>query len=130
MRSWTITVEGEIFPTSNVFLRMPRLRAGRRRSSTTVYQNDLVHTWAMLLLEAGLQEVPGARRRRRVSIERHGPGDPDQTNLYTCADKLILDNLVRSGALVDDNMKWLELGPIRPIRSKEKKTVILIEEIT
>ena len=130
MRSWTLTVKGEVFPTANVWLRMQRLRKGRRRSLRVRYQNDVVNTWKLLLLEAGLNDVPVAVRRRRVTIQRHAPGVlPDVPNLYTGADKCILDNLVRHGALVDDNMTWLDLGPIDPVRSKEKKTVIHIEEV-
>lgn len=51
----------------------------------------------------------------------------DYDNLYT---KSILDAVVRLGILEDDSPKYIQEISHKQIKSKEEKTLILIEEIT
>ena len=51
MKTWTLTID-DIFPTANVFMRMPSLRRGwRHRQPCNRHRQDLRDAWYLLLLE-------------------------------------------------------------------------------
>lgn len=95
---WKLYVP-EPTPLANEFLRMHWSR-----------RSEIRKRWGWLLLEAGVRGIPTAERKRSVLVVRRSPGDPDYANLWTPIDKLILDNLVEFGALVDDSPQWLDLA--------------------
>ena len=125
-RTWTYRID-ETVPTANVFMRMPRLRRGRHRKRDVTYQQDLILRWYWMLYEAGIMEIHKAKVKRGVVMKRFSPGVPDPPNLYLTGDKLILDNLVKMGLLVDDSGEWCQFTCL-PEVSKEKYTIIEIRE--
>lgn len=113
--SWALEIN-EITPTANPFLRT---HWAKRR--------QMKEAWRCLLLAAGAGDIPEAKGKRVVAVYRYSRGVPDFGNLFTPIDKLIIDNLVDMKILVDDNEKWCRWWP-HPVRGKERKTFIEIEE--
>ncbi len=102
MKKWTLTVDG-IFPTANTYMRMHWGLQGTHKSS-----------WFWYLAQAMGRSGAGpdlilAKKKRHVKVISYRRGDPDEHNLVLCADKLVLDNLIKHGVLVDDNKKWCKL---------------------
>jgi len=111
---WTLTLPN--VPCSlNVLLR---LHWSKRRK--------LSITWSLLLIEAGVNDIPDALRKRQVSICRYAPRTLDSDNLVASY-KLVIDALVRSGALFDDSPEWLDLK-VTQLKAKRKKTCITITD--
>jgi Holliday junction resolvase RusA-like endonuclease len=80
-----------------------------------------------IALAALLAGIPRATGPRRVSlVVTLGPrrrADPD------CFFKSVCDALTACQLIVDDSSKWLELGPVRIERGKEKSTTIILEDV-
>ncbi len=84
--------------------------------------------YVLVLLGCHLNGVPKAKGRRRVSIAvtvAGRSGIPDADGVL----KLLLDGLVRCGALVDDSGRWCELGEVWVGRGPARRTVIVLEDI-
>jgi len=101
MPSWNLRVIEDAPPSANVFLRMH-----------WTARMKLKRLWAWLVLEAGAREVPLADGKRCVKVEVRSKGKRDPQNSWTPVDKLIVDNLVRCGALKDDSAEWCDLRVI------------------
>lgn len=133
MKTWRMTVD-EICPTANVYMRMPSIRRGQRHwHGCTRHQQDLKNVWYLLLLvEIGLVATKGispASRKRWVKMISYRRGEPDPPNLYLPHDKLILDNLVKLGVLVDDNARWCDFSVVSRKAGKDgNRTFIEIRE--
>ena len=89
--------------------------------------------WKLLIRgAAGFLDIPGARGKRRLTIERHAKGTLDEQNLIGGA-KGIIDDLVQLGLLVDDKPACLELG--KPVQARLKPgerrpyTLLILEEV-
>ncbi len=115
MKTWTLTIDA-IFPTANVYIRMPSIRRGwRHRQPCNRHRQDLIEAWYWMIwgslarLNENENAVHDARKKRHVKVISYRRGDPDEHNLVLPADKLVLDNLVKLGVLVDDNRKWCKL---------------------
>lgn len=84
-------------------------------------------TVALLTVEAMNQGVPVAKCKRKVrlTVTLTTGRTPDKDGY----DKCLLDCLVRSGLLTDDNHKGLEgRVEVEFLRAKEKRTVIELED--
>lgn len=132
MKTWTLTID-EIFPSANVYIRMPSLRKGQRhRQPCNRHRQDLRDAWHWMILEQIGRHSDGispATRKRHVKIISYRRGDPDPQNLVLCGDKLVADNLVKLGVLVDDNARWCSLQVVgRKAGKLGKRTVIEIRE--
>ncbi len=120
-RSWTLRIERPS-PSQNVLDRAGW--RGRKRSK------DL---WKTLIRgSVNFLEVPTARGKRRLTIERHAKGTLDEQNLIGGC-KGIIDDLVQLGLLVDDKPACLELGkPVQArLRAGERRpyTLLILEEV-
>lgn len=115
--SWTLTIDDAVTESANRFMR--RHWAARKKQALA---------WSWLLAEAGLSRIPKAQRPRRVRIWRESPGRIDKANLWLAADKLILDQLVKAGVLIDDDPAHCEAEVI-PVQRSKKRTIIEIEDI-
>jgi len=98
MPSWKVVIP-VVYPSANVLLRQ---HWAKRRSQ--------IGKWAMVLQALMAHVPPASGRRRFVRITRYGKRELDPANAWTGADKLIVDNLVRLGYLVDDSRRWLTLS--------------------
>ncbi len=133
MKLWTLAVD-DICPSANVYMRMPSIRRGQRhRPGCTRHQQDLKEAWHWMLLGQIALATPGgispATEKRYVKMISYRAGEPDPPNLYLGHDKLVLDNLVKLGVLVDDNARWCDFHVIsRKAGKGEKRTVIEIRE--
>jgi hypothetical protein len=108
-REWRIIIP-EVTPTANVFMRLHW--ADRKRMQTM---------WRNLLISYGVRDIPKAiDRKRTVLVYRYSKGSIDYANCFLGIDKLILDNLVHEGVLVDDSDKWLNLIVV-PRRAKTRE---------
>ena len=81
-----------------------------------------------IAIECCNQGVTRAATKKRVSIVvTCGPKgrmpDPDAFL------KVILDGLVRCGALVDDSSKWCEIGDLFVVRGTVRSTTITLEDV-
>ena len=128
----TLTID-DIFPTANVYIRMPSLRRGQwHRQPCNRHRQDLRDAWYWMILEQVARysdSIAPAKRKRYVKVISYRRGDPDEHNLVLCADKLALDNLIKLGVLVDDNKKWCKLEVEgRKAGKRGKRTVIEIRE--
>ncbi len=132
MKTWTLVID-EIFPTANVYIRMPSLRRGQRHwPGCNRHRQDLRDAWYLLLLEQVARysdSLTLSKRKRHVKIISYRRGDPDPQNLVLCGDKLVADNLVKLGVLVNDNRKWCKLeADAEPAGKEGLRTVIEIRE--
>ena len=135
MKTWTLTID-DIVPTANVYMRTPSLRRGQRhRRGCTRHQQDLKEAWnwlltlAIICLNNKASGITEAKRRRSVKMISYRRGEPDPQNMYLAHDKLVLDNLVKLGVLVDDNAKWCDFSVVaRKAGKLGKRTVIEIRE--
>ena len=100
-------------------------------------QRKWVKAWFWILYEAILHAkdnggtVARAKKTRAVKVTRYRKGGgplQDESNLVLATDKLIYDNLIKLGVLVDDNRKWLKSLGIHEKRAKRNRTVIEIRE--
>jgi len=115
MTTWTLTIDA-IFPTANVYIRMPSLRRGQwHRPGCNRHRQDLRDAWYWMIMEQICRltkdenSIREGRRKRHVKVISYRRGAPDPQNLMLCADKLVADNLVKMGVLVDDNKRWCKL---------------------
>lgn len=86
---------------------------------------------AMIRAAHGFLDIPRAKGRRKLTIERHSRGVLDTQNLIGGA-KGIIDNLVQLGLLVDDRPDCLDLAlPVqRKTRAGEHPyTLLILEEV-
>ena len=94
--------------------------AGRARLAATS------HVCALTRHENSIRE---ARKKRDVLVISYRTGNPDPQNMMLGADKLVADNLVKMGVLVDDSKKWCKLDAEPRRAGKEGiRTVIEIRE--
>lgn len=115
---WRLEVPDFITPSYNEFRKLHWAK-----------QEKLEKTWMLLLISAGVRDIPTVwKKKRKVTIWRESPGRVDKPNIWTPIDKLILDNLVRLDILVDDSQEWAEIEAY-PVRKKPKRMVIEIEEM-
>lgn len=73
-------------------------------------------------------DCPKAAKKRRVSLyitlrPRQKEADPD--SMW----KVLLDSLVKCGALMDDSSAWVELGTVEHARGAKSETVIRLEDL-
>jgi hypothetical protein len=132
MKTWKLVID-DIFPTANVLTRMPRLRRGQRHyPGCTRHLQDLRDWWYWALLEHVALHGGGispATKKRHVKVTSYRRGDPDPQNMMLGADKLVADNLVKLGVLVNDNKRWCKLEADAERAGKlGKRTVIEIRE--
>lgn len=74
------------------------------------------------------QRIPEATRPRRVSLTVYGwprGSMPDPDAFW----KLLLDALKQAWLLRDDSAAWCELGPVRCVRSMERRTEIELVDL-
>ncbi len=83
----------------------------------------------MLRVAALCQHIPDATGRRTVTLEIHGPFRGGRHADADAYDKSLLDGLVKSRLLTDDDAKGLK-GRMKVSFHKgpEKKTVIILED--
>lgn len=116
--TWLITIP-DWHPTRlNELLTLHWAQAARRKADDA----------QMISVYGRMAGVSAAATRRRVRLEVHGwprgrMCDPDAFF------KSLLDGLVKASFLVDDSQKWCECPPAVLVRSKEKKTIITLEDI-
>lgn len=113
---WRGTIP-ECPPSANTFLRTHW--ADRKKQKEKFY--------ALLYAAFFHEEVTKATGRRKVKLWLRSKKPRDYPNLFLAADKLILDNMVRLGWLIDDNQKWLALEVTGEVG--EPQTIIEISEI-
>lgn len=111
----------DIVPSANVVMRWHWAKRQKMRIN-----------WGWLIAEAlavAAQDGTETKRtvKKTVTITRCSTRLIDQTNLALGSDKLILDNLVSLGALVDDSPAWCDVILLQKV-SKVKKTVIEVWE--
>jgi hypothetical protein len=93
-----------------------------RRSKTKRAQEDLVRHYAK---EQKIETASGKRRVTYLFQGWHQGGVPDANNLL----KVLEDNLVSIGLLVDDSPTWYENAPPQIERSKDWLTTITLEDV-
>lgn len=116
MNSWRVEIPDWTPPTVNDLLRGHWVKKYRLKKAAA----KLVAGYCVL---AGVPEADGPRK---VSLRLEGwpAGNlPDPDNLW----KVLLDSLVSCRRLIDDSSEWCELGDVEVLRSKRRRTVILIE---
>ena len=116
--AWTVEIPDWTPPPLNKLMRMHWGVAARHKRA--VYGLIDVMLWK--------HRVPRAEGRRRVSVAvtvAGRSGIPDADGIL----KLLLDGLVRCGALVDDSAKWCELGAVTVDRGPARSTRITLEDI-
>lgn len=86
-------------------------------------KSDSKMIWAY---SARITDKPKIKQRLTLEIHISGRGRTPDPDAYF---KSLNDALVKNGLLVDDSDKWVELAPVKFIRGKEKKTVIILEGI-
>nr|WP_320131982.1 hypothetical protein [uncultured Holophaga sp.] len=121
MTCWTLRIE-KACPSQNEFAWAHWRKAKSSKDA-----------WKLLIRGAsGFLDIPRARGKRRLTIERHARGTLDEQNLIGGA-KGIIDDLVQLGLLVDDKPAFLELG--RPVQARLQKgerrpyTLLILEEV-
>lgn len=103
-------------PSANVFLR-----------SHWAERKRLAKLWYLEVYAAFKDSFPTkATTKRTVRIEVTSTRTRDHANLWTPVDKLIVDNMVKIGWLIDDDPTYLDLGVTG--KSGEPQTVIEIWE--
>lgn len=82
---------------------------------------DMIQGYALALA------IPHAQGKRRVSVEvTQAKGRlPDPTNIL----KSLMDALVKSKLLVDDNATYSELGRCLVNKGTEDRTIIILEDV-
>lgn len=137
---WTIEILGEITPTQNIWERLHWSKL-----------HKLKKQWGeWIRIHALIQKIniPKARedQRRRVTVMRYSPGNPDEDNPISPAGKLILDPMRRwiwrkvfgemrklegsLGWIWDDDPDHVDYKFIPEKSSrKEKRMVIIVEDI-
>jgi len=117
MPRYTFIIEGWHPATLNKIMKHWRIGVRRKREAIKLF------TWSAMDLG-----IPKATRKRRVTLTVYGwrCGNLPDKDAF---DKVVLDSLVRSGLLMDDNEKGLEgRMQVELVRSKEKRTVIELED--
>lgn len=115
----------EVPPSANVLMRLhwaKRRRLIQSWQALIVYGDDsplAQREWAL--------HVGKNRPKVKVTITRYSPRLIDQANCWLPYDKLVLDNLVKLGLMIDDSPKWMECE-IKQEKSKERKTVVEVRE--
>jgi len=123
MTTWTLTVD-DIVPTANPFMRM---HWGKRKKMAEAWNWLLTEQVCKVMPEKG--SITPATRKRWVKMISYRTGTPDPQNLYLGHDKLILDQLVKLGVLVDDSARWCDFSVVsRKAGKRGKRTVIEIRE--
>lgn len=82
----------------------------------------------MMATYAHNAKIPKATGKRRLEIEMHIKGagrTPDPDNFF----KSVCDGLKRSGYLIDDGEKWVEITPARFFRGKIKATTLILTDL-
>ena len=119
MATWTLEIE-VITPSANVYDRM-HWRKKRKLSKD----------WFFILYEAICEKyfhdepLRRAKKKRQVDVVRYSRGTLDEGNVWTPVDKMIFDNLVKLGILVDDSPKWLK-PTVVPRKAKRNRMKIEI----
>lgn len=122
--NWILEIP-EATPLANEFIRT---RWGGGKNKAGLSRRQLKEKWSWLLVEAGAQHVPAQKKRRIVIVKRSCRGlEPDYSNLWLPIDKLIIDNLVSMGILIDDSRKYVNWWPVA-VKAPNRKTVIDIRE--
>lgn len=106
-----------IYPSANVIMRMHWAK-----------RKKLISAWYVLLVIARIHYLPAAKGKRKVTITRYGNREMDRANAWLGADKLICDNLVSMGVLLDDSQEWLDLE-VKAVKDMREKTEITIEDV-
>ena len=120
VRQWALRVNADL-PSQNVWDR-----------SGWQAKHRIKGIWKMFLRGApGFLKVPPATGKRRLTIERHGRGTLDDSNIIGGA-KGIIDDLVQLKLLVDDKPAFLEHG--QPVQVRIKKgekpfTLWILEDV-
>jgi hypothetical protein len=91
-------------------------------------QHKLIEYWHNLLVLAGVEHIPDATGPRSIRVERHSLGYPAYASLWYPTDRLIFDNLVALGKLLDTSMRNLKEPQVIPVHSREKATVIFLRD--
>ena len=115
---FVVRIEGWHPTTLNVLVNSHYMEANRRKTADA----DLV---AFECYRAGVTKAVGRRRVRLAVILAKGQRSPDPDAFH----KSLHDSLVRCGALVDDNAKWLDMTTPTFERSDTKASRIVIEDI-
>ena len=119
---WKLEIP-EIVPSANVLQRMHWAKMRR-----------LKRAWFYLLLSGILElknsgnGIQRAKQKRSLRITRYSRGQLDKLNSALGADKLIADNLISLGVIVDDAPRWCDIS-IGVKVAKKAKTVIRISEV-
>lgn len=114
---WRATLP-ECPPSANVFLRTHfRERKQQKEKFYALLYGAFFH-----------ENVTKAKGKRKVKLWLRSKKPRDYPNLFLAADKLILDNMVRLGWLLDDSQKWLSLEVVGEV-GDEPQTIIEISEV-
>lgn len=73
-------------------------------------------------------DVPKAEGKRRISLRLSGWPRSKFPDPDGCL-KAILDALTLSGLLIDDKQQWCELGDVQFVRSRDRETVVILEDL-
>ena len=119
MKSWTLTIPA-VPPSANVFMRWHWSRRHRLKSQ-----------WPVLVSYALARvAIPKARGKRRVRIVITRRRLIDPANLHLAVDKLLFDDLVSRGILLDDSARWLDYDVEQRVGGEECTTVEISNAIT
>jgi hypothetical protein len=80
----------------------------------------------------GFIDVPKAKGKRHLLIQRYGKGKPlDPDNLIGGAKCVIIDNLKDMGLIVDDSSKWLTLDAenMQLPKGESSHTVLYLKDV-
>ena len=96
------------------------------RHHMVTHQRKQLHL-EIIVRHAQAQGVPRATGPRRVSLilTVRGGRRPDRDNIR----KVVIEGLVASGALVDDNPDWCSEGSIEYRWGKGRQTEIILEDV-
>jgi Holliday junction resolvase RusA-like endonuclease len=116
--SWTIIIPGWTPPSLNtlIYSHWAVSRKAKKKAMEQV---------AGCCLEAGVTRAIGRRRVAIIVFAGRRSHRLDGDNVP----KSILDGMKHIGAIIDDNCDWCELVPAQVCVSKQKRTVILLDEI-
>lgn len=120
-REWTLLIPGWCPPSTNKLWKASHWSGGHRikqQVGRTIYGAWLVSRPAVMCATG--------KRRVSVAVTVAGRGGiPDPDNILKC----LLDGLKRNHLIVDDSAHYLELGQVTVERGKEKRTVVVLEDM-
>lgn len=104
----------------------------REKQHWTLRKYGKAMWWKAIRAAPGFLLVPRATGKRRLTVERHARGVPQDPSNTIGGAKGIIDDLVQLGLLVDDTPEFIEHGTPRhvPLAKGERAfTVLILEDV-